>query len=212
MPGSKRDPVDIVFAWTETLDDDLSRRIRDLFNASLELDDIIGFEHPLDDVACEYLDGLRSDVNGGRKRLLVGHGEDGALVCMAVLSRSALPNCRHIAEVSKCIILPSRRGTGILGAGLKELLAHCAASGIDVLTLDVRKGTRAEVLWKTIGFRAFGELPDYARTGGQTHSGVYLWAPVHELIDRHRASVEAGTVTAAPVYDRSANSAARDGL
>jgi hypothetical protein len=200
MPGSQREPVAVTFAWVTQMDHRLQSEIRALFNASLELDDMIGFPGPLAADDDDYLAGLQFDVAAGRKQLLVGRAADGTFVAMALLTPSGMPNCRHLAEVSKCIIHPAWRGVGVLAAGLPELLTHCVTSGIEVLTLDVRKGTRAESLWQMLGFRVFGELPDYSRPNGRPEAGVYLWAPVHELIERQRAAAGArGAAAAHPV-------------
>jgi ribosomal protein S18 acetylase RimI-like enzyme len=184
MPESVTDSVDVAFDWAVVDQDDLLDEIRDLFNASLELDDIIGFPRALPgDQPTDYLEELRADLNAGRKRILLGRSPDRTLIAMAILRRSLMPNCRHVGEISKCVIHPSCRGRGVLTQGVRHLLEYCRIAEIDVLTLDVRKGTRAEGLWRALGFQQFGELPDYARTEAGTHAGVYLWAPVRVLLD-----------------------------
>jgi len=182
MTGSTSDSLAVRFRWVDELSDDLMARIRALFNASLELDDLIGFPGPLPDgPAAPYLDRLQLELAARQQRLLVACDDDGDIVAMTLLAPNPQPNCRHIAEVSKCVVHPKCRGRGIVKEGFRELLAYCRSSGIDVLTLDVRKKTRAESLWRALGFQPYGELPDYARVGGHTYAGVYLWARVEEL-------------------------------
>jgi GNAT superfamily N-acetyltransferase len=188
MDGSKTEVSGLRFGW---LDERIGatdvEQIRGLFNASLALDDMIGFSGPIPaGEQAGFFDGLRFDLERRRKEALLVHGSDGALVAMALLSRNGQPNCRHIAEISKCIVHPLHRGRGILTAGLRCLLARCQRQGIDVLTLDVRQGSRAERLWCALGFQPFGELPDYARVKGQIHRGVYLWARLDDLMARAR--------------------------
>ena len=110
---------------------------------------------------------------------------------MVLLTANGQPNCRHLAEISKCIIHPSSRGRGLLSVGFQHVLARCRVRRIDVVTLDVRKGTRAEQLWLALGFRPFGELNDYARTDGKTHAGTYLYASVDDLMRRHMSAKNA---------------------
>jgi ribosomal protein S18 acetylase RimI-like enzyme len=175
----------VTLTWLTSVDEPALCGVRDLFDAALALDDMIGFSGPLtDEQAAEYFIGLRLDVDLGRKALLLGRAPDGAVVAMAVLTPNGLPNCRHLAEISKCIVHPEWRGSGVVRRGLAELLAFCRARGIDTLTLDVRKGTRAETLWKGLGFEPYGELPDYARTATGCHAGTFLWASVNALLAR----------------------------
>ena len=188
MPGSTTEAAAVAFAWVDRIDCELMAQIRALINAALDVDDIIGFPAPIaNDAPTPYLDYLKADIETARRRLLLGRDHHGQVMAMAVVTRSPLPNCEHLAEVSKCIIHPAHRGRGILRSGVDHLLAECRRCGIEVLTLDVRRGTRAEALWGALGFRPFGVLPDYARTHGQVHAGVYLWAPVEELTARRRA-------------------------
>ncbi|AUX23374.1 GCN5 family acetyltransferase [Sorangium cellulosum] len=181
MLGSQVDSADIEIAWVEEIDARFAGEIRALFNAVLETEDVIGFPGPLRGGEAEpFFEGVRLDVRLGRKRALVVRS-CGELVAMVLLSQNGQPNCRHLGEVSKCMIHPRHRGRGILEAGLRALCARCHELGIEVLTLDVRKGTRAEGLWRRLGFSPFGELPDYARVGGRTEAGVFMWAPVARL-------------------------------
>lgn len=181
MLGSRVDSGSVEIAWVKEIDARLAGEIRALFNAVLETEDVIGFPGPLADGEGEsFFDGIRLDVRLGRKHaLFVRSG--GELVAMVLLSQNGQPNCRHLGEVSKCMIHPRHRGRGILEAGLRALRARCDELGVEVLTLDVRKGTRAEALWRRLGFLPFGELPDYARVGGRTEAGVFMWAPVASL-------------------------------
>lgn len=181
MLGSQVDSTHIELEWVKEIDARLVGEIRALFNAVLETEDVIGFPGPLRDGEGEpFFEGVRLDVRLGRKHALIARS-GGALVAMVLLSQNGQPNCRHLGEVSKCMIHPRHRGRGILDAGLRALCARCHELGIEVLTLDVRKGTRAEALWRHLGFSPFGELPDYARVGGRTEAGVFLWAPVARL-------------------------------
>lgn len=59
--------------------------------------------------------------------------------------------------------------------------------GIELLTLDVREGSRAHRLWSTLGFASFGVLNDYARVNGVSHRGHYMVQRVDDLAARLNA-------------------------
>lgn len=60
----------------------------------------------------------------------------------------------------------------------------CQAKGIELLTLDVREGTRAHRLWQRFGFQTYGVLDDYARVNGVKHRGHYMAQSVQSLAQR----------------------------
>lgn len=72
------------------------------------------------------------------------------------------PNQPHRAEVVKLLVDPRRRGRGI-GARLMQAIEDVArASGINLLTLDVKRGGAAERLYRRAGWTYVGAIPDYA--------------------------------------------------
>jgi ribosomal protein S18 acetylase RimI-like enzyme len=101
--------------------------------------------------------------------------------CLVILSRSSMPNCRHIADLSKGVVHPSYRGSGLVARAFSEVVRLCQAQGIELLTLDVREGTRAHRLWQSFGFQTYGVLDDYARVDGVKHRGHYMAQTVESL-------------------------------
>lgn len=182
MAGSRTEANGFIYEWVGQLDSAQMKGIRGLFNSVLETETVIGFPGPLrDDEGGEFFEGLRLDIQLKRKQLLLVTGPDGQAVGMLLLSQNSQPNCKHQAELSKCIIHPAFRGQGILDEGLKSLAAHCQRIGVDLLLMDVRKGSRAEKIWRQLGFTPFGELADYARVDGRQEAGLYMSAPVQQL-------------------------------
>lgn len=178
------DPVR--FTWLSSLNALELEAIRGLLNATIERDDVVGFVSPIASADHPYLLGLRHAVNTGAIACLAGF-DGGSLVGMIHVKKDGQPNCRHRAELCKCMIHPRYRGRGILQQGLKHLLEYCRRENLEVVTLDVRKGSRAEVFWRRLGFIEYGSLPDYARVDSQPLAGSFLWASV-ERLGKHAAT------------------------
>lgn len=182
MAGSRTEVKGFVYEWLDQLDNDQLKQIRGLFNAVLETETVIGFPEPLrDDEGHEFFEGLRLDLQLKRKQLLLVQGPEKQVVGMVLLSQNSQPNCRHMAELTKCIVHPTYRGQRILEEGIKVLAARCKEIGVDMLVMDVRKGSRAEKLWRLLGFVPFGELADYARVNGQQEAGLFMSVPVEQF-------------------------------
>jgi GNAT superfamily N-acetyltransferase len=181
MSGSTIESRERSFEWVGALEAEAIGELRALFNAVLATDDVIGFPAPLrEDEGEAFFAGMALDVRLGRKQMLLAR-DGGALAAMVLLAPNGQPNCRHLAEVSKCMVHPEHRRTGMIGWGLRHVRTRCRELGIEILTLDVRKGSPAERLWLHLGFQPFGELSDYARVGGRSEAGVFMWGEVERL-------------------------------
>ena len=182
MVGSRTETKSFTYDWVDQLNGELIEQVRGLFNAVLETETVIGFPGPLrQDEGNDFFDGLGLDVRLKRKQLLIIRTDEARAVGMVILSQNSQPNCRHIAELSKSIIHPDYRGQGILDDGLKAVIVRCQEIGVEVVTMDVRKNSRAEKIWRQLGFVPFGELADYARVNGRQEAGVFMSAHLHEL-------------------------------
>lgn len=177
--------TDVSWLWQRALNDAARAQIRTLFDQTLESETTIGFAAPMTDRQAEdYLDGLQADLERGRKEIMLGRTQEGEVIAMVLLARDPQPNCGHRAELSKCIIRPSHRGNGVLLSGLHALVDHCRQENIHTVTLDVRQGSRAEAVWRKLGFVQFGELRDYAHIDGRVEAGVYMSGDIVELARR----------------------------
>jgi len=142
--------------------------------ASVEDDGILGHREPPSPAQVrEFAEDLQRGVDKGTAYVLIGSGPS-APTAMCVLKPSPMPNCRHIAEVSKAYLTPAVRRT----TALLELAGHvCDRArelGVEKLVIDVRDGTPAYRTWLRLGFTTFGTLEDYARIGGVSHRGHYM--------------------------------------
>ena len=65
-------------------------------------------------------------------------------------------------EVSKVLVDPEFRRTGVARALMAEIERRADGDGRWLLTLDTA-GDAAEALYRSLGYRLAGEIPSYAR-------------------------------------------------
>jgi pyrroloquinoline quinone (PQQ) biosynthesis protein C len=99
-----------------------------------------------------------------------------------------MPNCRHIANLSKGIIRSDYQKRGLVKGAFLNICDYCDAHGYSLITLDVRENSRPHQLWLGLGFAEYGRLIDYARVDGISHPGVYMQQSTAGLRARLSAS------------------------
>ncbi|WP_432142690.1 N-acetyltransferase family protein [Streptomyces sp. bgisy084] len=126
----------------------------------------------------------RSEVAELADRVLrAAHTGDGALraayagprlVGLGYWLRYARPTNRQHADLEKIAVASEAHGRG-LGRSLTSALVEDARdAGIEVLTLDARAdNTRALTLYRSLGFREYGRLPDFVAMGGRRYDKVF---------------------------------------
>ena len=102
-----------------------------------------------------------ADVRSGAIRPVVARLDERLVgVVLLVLSRN--PNSPHRAEVMKVLVHRAARGRGI-ATGLMGALERVAlAEGRWLLILDTQRGSDAERLYRRLGWREFGVVPDHS--------------------------------------------------
>ena len=80
----------------------------------------------------------------------------------AQLDLDSMPSKRHHAEVSKVLVDPAFRRAGVGRALMQEIERRAAKEGRWLLTLDTA-GDAAEALYRSLGYRLAGAIPNYAR-------------------------------------------------
>lgn len=170
------------FDWPGRLDAADREGVAALYNAVNRTESLIGFPRELtrEEGAC-ITERLDDDLRRGRCELMLIRSHE-AVVGMVILSTSALPNCKHIVELTKGIIHPDQRATGLLRCAFLEVARHCKERGLERVVLDVRENSRSHQIWSYLGFREFGRLEDYARVDGNVFSGVYMHQSVDDLM------------------------------
>ena len=125
---------------------------------------------------------VAAEVAAGN-RLLLAAWLDGALVGTVQLGLGTPPNQPHRADVAKLLVDPAARRRGV-GRVLMERAEQAAQRvGRGLLVLDTRAGEPAETLYRSLGWREAGRIPDYALDpdGRAFHDTVVFWKRVGPL-------------------------------
>jgi L-amino acid N-acyltransferase YncA len=163
--------------------------------ASVADDGILGYATPLsDEDGTAFCDDLQRRLSSGEALVLLGEDERGT-VAMCVAAVSSMPNCRHIAEISKAFLDPRVRR----GRAVTELVAavctRMAAEGVELLRIDVREGSPAHRVWTRFGFTTFGVLEDYSRVGDARFRGHFMQHSVAALSEFAADRLRSGAST-----------------
>ena len=172
----------IDYRWPSAIDERLGAQVIALYNDTIRTTNILGYVERLSgDAAREVIERMDESVRR-REKHFFGIFFQEQLVGMALVTPNTLPNCRHIAEWSKGIIHTQLRGRGVLRRAIAAMAERCLKMGWEVITLDVRVGSRSHAVWSALGFKEYGRLPDYARVDGVTHSGAFMFAAAKDLL------------------------------
>lgn len=128
----------------------------------------VGFvEVPTPDEVDVWRDGLDAE-------LLVAV-QDGRLLGCGALKHRRAPVLSKTAEVTKVMSLPEAQGTGVGRAVMGALVARARATGVELLTLEVRgNNQRAQRLYASFGFRVTGRRPDAIAVGDERWDQVLM--------------------------------------
>lgn len=160
--------------------------IRTLIDATVADEGTLGFSAAMTDEQIRvFAETLQRRIDQGSTHMLLGTcAATGAAAFLVVLTQNTMPNCQHIAELSKGVVHPGFRGRGAVKIAFGELVKKARLIGVEKFVLDVREGTRAHDLWKALGFASFGVLDDYARIEGKTYRGHYMEQTVATIAKR----------------------------
>lgn len=171
--------------WVDKFPQPLQEEVLDLMNAVLARETTIGFAGPLTySEGMRWMAGTARAVTNGDKHLLLFRDTDDKVVGHVLMTPNALPNCRHIGEISRTFVHPDYRGVSIVRMGLRSVLDRADQIGLEVIQLDVRDGTRIAKLWQALGFQVVGKMEDYARVNGESFPGLFMYQHVKVLRQR----------------------------
>jgi L-amino acid N-acyltransferase YncA len=153
----------------------------DMLAESVADDGILGYAAPLTaGQGTTFYEDLQRQVARGDGLLLIG--EDPLDVfAMCWVSINTMPNCRHLAEVSKAYLKPRVRRTSAVTELVVAVCDRMLSEGVESLHIDVRENSPAHRVWEKFGFRTFGVLEDYSRVDGVRHRGHFMTHSVAEL-------------------------------
>jgi len=145
-------------AFAQNLD-----RLAEILRSCVHEGASVGFVLPFgaDEARAYWRDSVApAHAGGGRLVLVASLGDE--IVGTAQLDLDSMPSKRHHAEVSKVMVDPRFRRSGVARALMAEIELLAAEAGRWLLTLDTA-GDAAEALYRSLGYRLAGEIPLYAR-------------------------------------------------
>lgn len=172
------------FYWVKKINKYLHHQLINLYHAVINTDNTIGYAAPLNAYEeKKMISTLRADIRNRIKFLLIIKDKlTGIVIASVILHRNKDANSSHIADLQKGMIHPEFRGGVLFKRMFYEVLLYCKQLKIDVLTLDVRKNTRSEKLFRHLNFEVYGEMKDYARVGNHHYSGFFMQQTVNHLL------------------------------
>ncbi len=138
-------------------------RLAEILSACVREGASVGFVLPfgMNEARAYWRDKIAPAHAAGGKLVLVAALGD-AIVGTAQLDLHSTPSKRHHAEVSKVLVDPSFRRTGVARALMAEIERRAVEEGRWLLTLDTA-GDAAEALYRSLGYELAGTIPSYAR-------------------------------------------------
>lgn len=167
--------------WPSSVEGFMEQGVVALYNDAIKSTSVIGYSKPLtEEDGHSLVSGLNDLLRKGDISLfaIVDQQE---MIGMAILSASSMPNCKHIANLSKGIIRSDRQKSGLMRNAFLNIAEYCEAKGHTLITLDVRENSAPHHIWSGIGFVEYGRLDDYARVDGVSHAGVYMQQRTSDL-------------------------------
>ncbi|WP_320824530.1 GNAT family N-acetyltransferase [Reinekea sp.] len=170
------------FRWLKDIQPSDASKLKQLLTASIQDDGMLGFDESDSAMIDDFLTQLAAKRAGQISQvLLIEDGRSGQAAATVVFTQVAHKTSRHLAELSKVIIAPGFRGTGLLQAGLDEVCQKALSLGVSRFFFDVREGTASAKLWHALGFETYGRLADYSHYKGETHAGLFMTASIEDL-------------------------------
>lgn len=117
-----------------------------------------------------------------KERILLVAFEENVPVGTVQLIMNLPPNQPQRCEVAKLLVHTGYRNRGIAKLLMKALEQHAHEYGKTLITLDTKTGDHAEPLYKSLGFKTAGIIPQFAidPDGKKTHATTYMYK---ELIE-----------------------------
>ncbi|WP_282152178.1 GNAT family N-acetyltransferase [Ruegeria atlantica] len=167
-----------VFRLTPTdIDNNLTDLCRTLVDSVAD-GAAISFMMPLDhDSAARFwTDDVKPAIETGARHLF-GAFYQRRMIGTVQLLLAMPPNQPHRAEISKMIVHPDARRRGLGKALMQEALKSAQEAGKTLITLDTRTGDVSESLYRSVGFKPAGVIPDFAfdPDGKSRHATTYMY-------------------------------------
>src|SRR5580693_1585884 len=138
-------------------------RLAQILQACVHEGASVGFVVPFErnEARAYWLNRVVAPQAAGSKLVLIATlGE--TIAGTAQLDLDSMPSKRHHAEVSKVLVDPRYRRAGVARALMQAIERRADKEGRWLLTLDTA-GDAAEALYRSMGYRLAGAIPNYAR-------------------------------------------------
>ncbi|CAM5445165.1 N-acetyltransferase family protein [Streptomyces abikoensis] len=108
-------------------------------------------------------------------RTVVATDEEGTVLATAKMNPNHMGPASHIASAS-FIVSPAAAGRGIGRALGEHVIAWAREEGYRAIQFNavVETNTRAVALWKSLGFRIIGTLPEAYRLPDGAYTGLHI--------------------------------------
>lgn len=114
----------------------------------------------------DWYDDRLADVATGRCRLALALDAAGTVQALGRWQWMTAPVRRHGALIAQVMAHPDARGQGLARLVVGALVDDARAAGVEQLVLEVRGNNHgAESLYRSLGFREVGVLPDAIAVG-----------------------------------------------
>ena len=148
---------------------------------TVEGDGAVGFVLPIEQATAEgfWLNNIQPALRSGERIMLAAFIDDefagtGQLIV-------GMPNNQpHRAEISKLMVHPAFRRRGVARQIMVALEQEAVDLGRSLITLDTRTGDNAEPLYKSLGYKTAGIIPNYAKNavGEDFHATTYMFKEI----------------------------------
>lgn len=118
------------------------------------------------------VDAEAESLAAGQIHMLLARDADG-LVGSLILQPYVSDARSHTVNSKKAVVARRARGT-FFPLMFDEAIRKAVAVGAEVATLDVAEDGPVK-LWKSLGFKEYGILDDYARRNGRSLKGYFLY-------------------------------------
>lgn len=120
---------------------------------------ILPFE--IEDARNFWTEKVAGPLAAGKRILLIGL-LDGRVAGTVQLDLATPPNQAHRADVTKLLVHPNHRRSGVARALMQQIEILATEEGRWLLTLDTASAG-AEALYESLGYERIGQIPAYAR-------------------------------------------------
>jgi predicted GNAT superfamily acetyltransferase len=160
-------------SWPTHLSEDDRQQLLALYDEVARHEATHGYAGSLtNDVGRSMVDADAESLARGRTFMLLARDSDG-LAGSLIFEPYTSEARKHTMYAKRAVIARRARGQ-FLRQAAAEAVNKAVSLGAEVVTCDVAADGPVE-LWKSLGFKEYGILPDYARRHGRSLDGHFLY-------------------------------------